>query len=95
MSRIDRQVNELIKILEKQEWTSIKFLTVGYVTLNVTLYMPEYKYITRGNCIQLYDRLSNNKVIIYTATEIYINELKQIYEIQLDNNQYIKLKIYQ
>ena len=71
---------ERIKIREQKGW----------------LYCQE-QIITRGNCIQLYDRLSNNKVIIdiYTATEIYINELKQIYEIQLDNNQYIKLKIYQ
>ena len=96
LSRIDRQVNELIKILEKQKWTSIEFLTVGYVTLNITLYKPKYKYITKGNYIQLYDKISNNRVRIdiYTATDICINEQEQIYEIQLYNNQYIKLKIY-
>ena len=78
LSRIDRQVNELIKILEKQKWTSIEFLTVGYVTLNITLYKPKYKYITKGNYIQIYVLMNRNKFMKYSYITTNILNLKYI-----------------
>lgn len=96
MNKIDKKISELITILERQNWLSIEFETVGTITIKFTLHKPKYRFLKTTNCIQLYDRLTEKKVIIdiYTANRIEINEEVQEYKIILDNGQYVRIKMY-
>lgn len=93
---MDKKINELITILQKQDWKAIDFETIGTVSVKITLHKPKYELIKRKECIQLCDSVTDKMVIIdmVVATEIIINEEKQEYEIQLDNDQYIKMRMY-
>lgn len=96
MNIIDKKIKELITILEKENWKAIDFETVGAVTIKFALHKPKYRYLKTKDCIQLYDRLTDKQVIIdiYIATDIKINTEAKEYEIQLDNDQYVKMKMY-
>lgn len=96
MNRIDKQINDLFAILEKQEWNAIEVEIVGTITIKMVLYKPQYSLIKERNCIQLYDNITDKRVIIdiVVATEIIINEQIQEYIIELDNDQNIKMKMY-
>lgn len=96
MNKIDKKVEELKSILEKQNWKAIEFETVGAVTIKFALHKPKYTFLKSTNCIKLCDKITDKQVIIdiYIATEIEINEKLQQYEIMLDNDQYIKMKMY-
>lgn len=96
MNIIDKKIKELITILEKENWKAIDFETVGAVTIKFVLHKPKYRYLKTKDRIQLYDRLTDKKVIIdiYVATDIKIDTEAEEYEIQLDNDQYVKMKMY-
>lgn len=96
MNRIIEKIKELIVILEKENWNAIDFETVGAVTIKFVLHKPKYKFLKNKNYIQLYDKITDKKVLIdiYMATDIKINTEAEEYEIQLDNDQYVKIKVY-
>ncbi len=96
MNRINKMINELITILEKEKWNAIDFQTVGAVTIKFALHKPKYKFLKSKNYIQLYDKITDKKVLIdiYMATDIKINIEAEEYEIELDNDQYVKMKMY-
>lgn len=96
VNRIDKQINELMTILQKQDWKTIDFETIGTISIKFTLYSPKYESIKKREFVQLCDSITDKRVIIdmVVATEIIINEEKQEYEIQLDNDQHIKMKLY-
>lgn len=96
MNRIIEKIKELIAILEKENWNAIDFETVGAVTIKFVLHKPKYKFLKSKNYIQLYDKITDKKVLIdiYMATDIKINTEAEEYEIQLDNDQYVKIKVY-
>lgn len=95
MNSMDRKINELISILEKQEWNAIELELDSNVNIKMTLHKPKYKFIKKSKIIQLHDNITNKKVAITmcTALSIKINEEFSQYEIKLDGEQYIKLKI--
>lgn len=96
MNTIDKQINELKEILEKQNWRAIEVDTTGAIAIQLVLHKPKYRYLKTIQCIKLYDKLTDKKIIIdiVTANEIKINENINLYSITFDNGQAIKLKMY-
>lgn len=95
MNRIEIKIKEMINILERQDWTAIEFETIGTVSIKFVLHKPKYRLMKKLDRARLYDKHTDKKVIIdlYTATDIYINEDLKEYEIQLGNDQFVKLKM--
>lgn len=95
MNIIEEKIKQVINILNRQDWTAIEFETTGMVYVKFVLHKPKYKLMKKLDRVKLYDNHTDKKVIIdlYTATAIYINEDLKEYEIQLGNEQYVKLKM--
>lgn len=93
MTIMDKKINKLMKILEKENWKAIEIETVG---VKFVLHKPKYKFLKTTEMIQFYDRITDKKILIdiYCATEIVINEEKQEYEIELYHEEYVKMKMY-
>lgn len=97
MTIMDKKINKLMKILEKENWKAIEIETVGgSVSVKFVLHKPKYKFLKTTEMIQFYDRITDKKILIdiYCATEIVINEEKQEYEIELYHEEYVKMKMY-
>lgn len=96
MNRIDNLINKLLNILENESCENIEIEAVGALTVKATLHKPKYSFLKTKESIQFYDKIKNVKIKIdvYTATEIEINENLRQYEIMLDNDQYVKIKMY-
>lgn len=96
MNRIDKLIEKLLNILENENCEKLEIETVGAITTKIVLYKPKYTFLKVKECIQFYDKISSVKVKIdiYTARELEINENLKQYEIMLDNDQYVKIKMY-
>lgn len=95
MNRIVEEMNKLVKILENQSCEIIEIEAVGALTIKAILHKPQYTILKTNESIQFYDKIKNVKVKIdiYKAREIEINEDSKQYEIMLDNDQYVKIKM--
>lgn len=96
MNRIERKINQLLDIFEKEKWEAVRIEIAGDIEIKIVLYKPTYKFLERKGDIQLYDKMTKNKVLIhiFSAGEIEINKKQNKYEILLNNGQYVKMKIY-
>ena len=97
MTIMDKKINELMKILEKENWKAIEIETVGgAVSVKFVLHKPKYKFIKKTEMIQFCDIITDKKILIdiYCATEIVIDEKKEEFEIELYLEDYVNMKMY-
>lgn len=95
MNIIQKQIEDLMLVLEKTKENAIQFETVGALAIKSIFHNVECKIINDIGIVQFMDKETNTLLIIqiYLALEIQINRKMKEYGVLLPDDLYIKMKI--
>ena len=91
---VEKKIDNLIEILGANEYIKIDITIVGYVTTVITLDYPKFEYIKSKRQLKFYNSKETVIINIWASSDIIIDNKKMEYQILLECDESITLKMY-
>ena len=96
MTKIEKDIETLIEILENKGKCLIEFETVGAITIKIVFRRAQFKYLKTTGLLKIFDNVPDRmiKLDIFTANTVIIDDKVGEYALELENGQSIKIRTY-
>ncbi len=91
---VEKQIDNLIEILGANEYTKMKIETIGDVAIKTALDFPKFKYIKSKRQIKFYNSEETVIINIWASSNITIDKRNLKYQILLECDERVILKMY-
>lgn len=91
---IEKQIDNLIELLGANEYSKMEIETKGDVAMSTTIENPKFEYIKIQRQIKFYNSKDTVIINIWASSKISIDEENLQYQIILECDECITLKMY-
>jgi len=91
---VEKKIDNLIGILGANEYTKMEIEITGDIKTTLTLDFPKFKYIKSKRQLKFYNSKDTVIIDIWASSEIIADNQKMEYQILLECNESIILRMY-
>lgn len=91
---VEKKIDNLIGILGANEYTKMEIKITGDIKTTITLDFPKFEYIKSKRQLKFYNSKETVIIDIWASSDIIADNKKMEYQILLECNESILLKMY-